>query len=197
MLREAHQCSTADSPKEITFSDSDIETKVVLDLFLRLISRPATTLDDEDDLLVYTHLVMFLRKYDCQQMTQTLSLCLFKELTRTELSPIEVFAAGAILDDSELCSAAVRRAAEQRDSDADIDLTEIPAAAIPYVPQEYLCAAANATPCSCAGLSSSESADAFESSLKEIKSSIKSARQKRRRTAEQTDPEASKKKKEE
>lgn len=82
--------------------------------FARLISHPA----DKNDATIFsldTHLslIRLLRKYECQHTLDVYSLYLKAALMSDRLRPMEVWVLGAVLDDNDVCAAALRQETPQ------------------------------------------------------------------------------------
>lgn len=189
VLRDAQDCNTADGPKEIQFTDTEIERRDVLNVFLNILTIPANTLSETHDLDICLSLISFLRKYDCGQAIQVLRLCLTRSLIEEEWSAAAIFALGAALDDLILCSAAVGYEERSRRDNKDpkhFGVSDIPVAALEHVPQEYLRGLADAVPrcegkqCDCQYEDSFQRTTEFENNVWELKGEMKQAREKRR-----------------
>ncbi|EKC99738.1 hypothetical protein A1Q2_05959 [Trichosporon asahii var. asahii CBS 8904] len=103
----------ADKPT-ITFTDPEMESKRVLSFFARLISHPA----DKSDTPIFgleTHLALirFMRKHDCEHTLEVYFLYLKAALLSDRMRPMEAWVLGAVLDDSDICAAALRQETPQ------------------------------------------------------------------------------------
>jgi hypothetical protein len=97
--------------KEVVFTDDVIETSDVFAAFLRL----ANTLDPIPDFFVITpaltHLLLFLRKWQCNALYAAVMKGLFRSFRSDimyRISPLALFQLGAQLDDMEVCKDAIR-----------------------------------------------------------------------------------------
>lgn len=100
--------------RTVTFTDPEVESKRVLAFFARLISHPS----DKADSTIFsldTHiaLIRFLRKHDCQHTLEVHSLYVRAALLSDRMRPIEAWVLGAVLDDNDLCTAALRQETPQ------------------------------------------------------------------------------------
>lgn len=103
----------ADKPT-ITFTDPDVESKRVLSFFARLISHPADKADTPIfSLDTHLSLIRFLRKYDCDHTLEVYILYLKASLLSNRIRPVDAWVIGAVLDDSEVCAAALRQETPQ------------------------------------------------------------------------------------
>lgn len=98
----------------MSFTDPEVETKPVLSFFARLISHPA----DKSDTPIFsldTHLALirFLRKPKCKHTLEVYSLYLKASLVGDRMRPMEVWILGAVLDDTDMCAAALRQETPQ------------------------------------------------------------------------------------
>lgn len=147
VLRDAHNCATPGSSMEITFTDTELETREVLDLFLRFATEPDAP-NGKSNLPAYINLVSFLRKYDCPRVLGTLSLSLKRELLEGSWPLVDTFVLGSILDCPELCAAAIDRHAELNhlDTSSEFDVSHIPAPVLDHLPREHIVALSEAIP---------------------------------------------------
>lgn len=106
---------TLDGDKRaITFTDPDVESKRVLAFFARLISHPSNKADSTIfSLDTHIALIRFLRKHGCQHTLEVHSLYVRAALLSDRMRPIEAWVLGAVLDDSDLCTAALRQETPQ------------------------------------------------------------------------------------
>lgn len=204
-MRDAQSCTTSKSPKEIHFTDLELERRDVLNIFLYLLVFPTRTFQINHDLDLCLSLIGFLQKYDCPQVIEIFRLSLTRILVEEEdWSAVEIFALGAVLDDSILCSTAVfyeERARRERPDSEHFSVRDIPIAALEHIPQEYLRGLADAVPecegkrCDCPHDQDSSRAVNFEANVVELQQQMRIAREKRRRPDTESDSQLRKKKK--
>lgn len=183
---------------EITFTDTELETREVLDLFLRFATEPDGP-NEKSNLGAYTNLVLFLRKYDCPRVLETLSIYLKRELLEGLWPLVDTFVLGSILDNPQLCAAAIDRYSELKrlEAEPDFDVSSIPAPTLDRLPREHIVALSEAIPTheyscpNCAHVdhdSLSEAAETFRASLRRLERERKAALEKKRpNNDEQTD----------
>lgn len=117
MFRASSEIATVDEdgvplPRQIHFTDEDIESALVIRAFLRVITtgQVATTPDGTGtpSVSALRRLILFLRKYECPV---ALNLVLFKvkELLNQGISvPMYTFILGATADDVDTCALALK-----------------------------------------------------------------------------------------
>lgn len=188
-MRDAQSCTTSKSPKEIHFTDPELERRDVLNIFLYLLVFPTRTFQIDHDLDLCLSLIGFLQKYDCPQVIEIFRLSLTRILVEEEWNAVEIFALGAALDDSILCSTAVfyeERSRYDHPGAKHFSVSDIPVAALEHIPQEYLRGLADAVPpcegkpCDCPHDQDSSRAANFEANVGDLKHEMKIAREKRR-----------------
>lgn len=190
IFRDAHSRNTNDSPKEMHFTDLELENRAVLSVFLNLLNRPVVAYDENHNVATCVSLISSLRKYDCEQVLQILQLYLARVVAARQWCGADVFGLGAILDDPVLCATAVQQEQISRRLRRDprhFKVDDLPLEILDCVPQEYLATLANVftqcsdSNCSCTPDSLHAISLYFEQEMSELQEGMKIAKEKRRR----------------
>ncbi|WVQ95658.1 hypothetical protein IAU59_002756 [Kwoniella sp. CBS 9459] len=166
-MLEVADCS-ASSP-EVKMTDDDIDRSDVIRIFLDVVhGRPLEEpmADDEYDHMTYEPVIAFLQKYEAAAAHEVVRLSLISWARHGKFHQLWLFIYGTMLDDVELCKAAIVSPGRQKWSDYRMehdypyitsrnvmDLSAAPVSFMAKIPDRYRCAllqaSATATPRYC------------------------------------------------